>query len=216
MTTNITELVFILDRSGSMAGLEADTIGGFNAMLKKQQAQPGQARVTTLLFDNAHEFIHDRLDLAAVSPLNPDSYFVRGSTALLDAMGKSIQKVDRVMAATDPEHRPHQVLFVIITDGMENASRRFTREQVVQLVHSRRQMGWEFIFLGANMDAIQVAEGYGFSPDRAQTYMNDPQGVGMNFDAVSRLASEVRASRPIPQDWDRDIKERGSRKKRSS
>jgi hypothetical protein len=118
------------------------------------------------------------------------------------------------MAATDPEHRPHQVLFVIITDGMENASRRFTREQVVQLVHSRRQMGWEFIFLGANMDAIQVAEGYGFSPDRAQTYMNDPQGVGMNFDAVSRLASEVRASRPIPKDWDRDIRERGSRKKR--
>lgn len=214
MKTNITELVFILDRSGSMSGLEEDTIGGFNAMLKQQQAQPGKARITTMLFDNAHDIIHDRLDLAAVGPLTPDTYFVRGSTALLDAMGKSIHKVDAVLAATAPSHRPDQVLFVIITDGMENASRRFTREQVASLIKSRRDMGWEFVFLGANMDAFTVAQGYGIAPDRAQTFHNDPEGVNLNFDTVSRLATEVRASRPIPADWNRDISER-NRKKRS-
>ena len=209
MKTTLTELVFILDRSGSMAGLEGDTIGGFNGMLAKQQAQPGQARVTTLLFDHEHQFIHDRLDLAAVSPLTPESYFVRGNTALLDAMGKAVQKVDRVMAATEPSHRPDQVLFVIITDGMENASRRFTRQQIASLVAARREMGWEFVFLGANMDAIAVAESYGFAPDRAQTFQNDPEGVELNFDAVSHLATEMRASRPIPQDWSQRIRERG-------
>ena len=215
MKTNLTELVFVLDRSGSMSGLEADTIGGFNSMLKQQQAQPGQARITTLLFDNAQQLIHDRLDLAAVSPLTPETYFVRGSTALLDAMGQSIRKVDAVMAATAPSHRPDQVLFVIITDGMENASRRFTREQVAKLVKSRRAMGWEFIFLGANMDAFTVAQAYGIAPDRAQTYQNDQEGVGLNFDTVSRLATEVRASRPIPGDWNRDIQKRGQPKRKS-
>ena len=216
MTTNITELVFILDRSGSMAGLEADTIGGFNAMLKKQQAQPGQARVTTLLFDNAHEFIHDRLDLAAVSPLNPDSYFVRGSTALLDAMGKSIQKVDRVMAATDPDHRPRQVLFVIITDGMENASRRFTREQVAQLVHSRRQLGWEFIFLGANIDAVQTAGCYGIGADRAVDYLADREGTNLNFRVMSSMVTEYRQKAKISDEHldeiRKDVRKRGAQK----
>ena len=212
MNTNITELVFILDRSGSMSGLESDTIGGFNAMLKTQQAQAGQVRLTTVLFDNEYFLLHDRLDLNAVRPMTNEDYYVRGSTALLDAIGRSIMKVDSVMKACDLPHRPDKVLFVIITDGMENASHRFTRGQIAELVGQRRKMGWEFIFLGANMDATTVAGSYGIDRSRAETFINDSQGVGMNFESVSRVASDMRASRPISADWSRSIRERGRKK----
>lgn len=208
MNTNLTELVFILDRSGSMAGLEQDTIGGFNAMLKKQKEEPGAARVTTVLFDNMYEVLHDRLDLEAVYPISDRDYFVRGSTALLDAIGHSIYKVDKVLKGTRAEHRADRVLFVVITDGMENASREFSREKVSSLVSARREMGWEFIFLGANMDAIQVAGSYGFSPKMAQTYMNDKMGVNMNFQAISDATMQYRRNRMVPPDWSREIKER--------
>jgi uncharacterized protein YegL len=212
MKTNITELVFLLDRSGSMGGLEKDTIGGFNAMLKTQQAQAGLARLTTVLFDNEYTLIHDRLDLNAVRPITGEDYFVRGSTALLDAIGRSIMKVDSVMKACDLPHRPDKVLFVIITDGMENSSHRFTRAQIAELVRQRQQMGWEFIFLGANMDAITVAESYGINKNRAETFISDAQGIGMNFESVSRVASEVRANRPISADWSRSIREHSHKK----
>ena len=208
MNTNLTELVFILDRSGSMGGLEQDTIGGFNAMLKKQKDEPGSARVTTVLFDNAYEVLHDRLDLEAMKPITDEDYFVRGSTALLDAIGYSIIKVDKVLKGTVAEHRADKVLFVVITDGMENASRAFTREKLFSLVSARREMGWEFLFLGANMDAIQVAGSYGFSPQMAQTYMNDGEGVEMNYRAVSDAVRQYRCSRKVSQDWSREIKER--------
>ncbi len=208
MNSNSTELVFILDRSGSMAGLEGDTIGGFNAMLQKQKEQEGEARVTTALFDNEYELLHDRLDLPAVSPITEKDYFVRGSTALLDAIGRTIQKVDTVMEQSAAEYRAGKVLFVIITDGMENASHRFSRDKIALMVSQRREQGWEFIFLGANMDAIQVAQGFGIAPDRAQTFEADGEGVNLNYEAVSELTSHIRANRPIPADWDRRIRDR--------
>jgi len=213
MTTNLTELVFILDRSGSMGGLEGDTIGGFNAMLEKQKLEEGAARVTTVLFDNEYDIIHDRLDLPSVKPLTREEYFVRGSTALLDAIFRSIRKVDGVMESTAPEHRPDRVLFSIITDGMENASHYITREQLASLVKQRRDMGWEFIFLGANMDAIEVAGSYGIAKNRAQTYLNDEEGVNLNFEALNRAATSFRGGRAIAPDWDSGIRKRGQGKR---
>ncbi len=205
MQTNITELVFILDKSGSMSGLESDTIGGFNAMLNKQKQLPGQCRLTTVLFDNGFEVLHDRLDLMAVSDLTAKDYVIGGSTALLDAMGRCIQKVDSVMQGSTIDYRPDKVLFVIITDGMENASRRFSREMIHELVTKRRNMGWEFVFLGANMDAIAVANDYGINPDMARKYANTPMGVHANFDAISCLTSSVRGRRKLDKDWDKAI-----------
>lgn len=214
MTTNITELVFILDRSGSMGGLEKDTIGGFNAMLDKQKQEKGQARVTTALFDNSYELLHDRLDLQAVNPISDQDYFVRGSTALLDAIARSVMKVDSVMKATTEQFRPDKVLFVIITDGMENASHRFTAQQVQALVNARREMGWEFIFLGANMDAIAVAQDYGINPNMAQTYRNDAKGVNMNFQAVHEATRSFRKSGKVNKDWSESIRKREEEGKR--
>ena len=208
MNSHLTELVFILDRSGSMAGLEGDTIGGFNAMLQKQKEQEGEARVTTALFDNEYELLHDRLDLPAVSPITEKDYFVRGSTALLDAIGRTIQKVDGVMEQSAAEYRAGKVLFVIITDGMENASHRFSRDRIALMVSQRREQGWEFVFLGANMDAIQVAQGFGIAPDRAATYMADPEGTQLNYEAVSELSRAFRGNGAIPADWDRRIRDR--------
>lgn len=212
MTTKTTELVFILDRSGSMSGLEADTIGGFNSMLTKQQGEPGAARLTTVLFDNNYEIIHDRLDLMAVSPITTKEYFVRGSTALLDAIYRSIRKVDGVMENSLPEHRPDRVLFVIITDGMENASHLITGEQLAALVTARRAMGWEFLFLGANMDAIAVAGSYGIAQDRASTFVNDEEGVAINFDVVSDATANFRRYEAVPTGWDERIRKRDSKK----
>lgn len=209
MATNLIELVFILDRSGSMSGLESDTLGGFNALLAKQKGEPGKARITTVLFNNAYDIIHDRLDLDTVSPLTEKEYFVGGSTALLDAIGRSIQKVDRVMASTAPAHRPDKVMFAIITDGMENASRRFTRQQVAEVVKARRDLGWEFLFLGANMDAITVAQGFGIDASRAQTFVNDSEGVALNFQAVSDATSSMRRHKVLDAQWSRPIRERG-------
>ncbi|NLX83247.1 MAG: VWA domain-containing protein [Clostridiales bacterium] len=212
MTNNLTELVYILDRSGSMAGLEGDTIGGFNALLTKQQGLPGDARVTTVLFDDRYELLHDRLDVKAVKHITQEEYYVRGCTALLDAMGRTIKKVDGVMAGTAPEHRPDRVLFVIITDGMENASRNFTAAQVQTLVSARREMGWEFMFLGANMDAIAAAKEMGINPDLAQNYTNDPQGVAMNYQAIDYATTQFRGVGQVPRDWSQTIKERETRK----
>ena len=212
MATNLTELVYILDRSGSMSGLEGDTIGGFNSLLNKQQALPGEARVTTVLFDDKYELLHDRLDVKAVNTITHQDYFVRGSTALLDAIGRSIQKVDGVMAGTAPAHRPDKVLVVIITDGMENASRRFTARQVQALVSARREMGWEFMFLGANMDAIAAAQEVGIDPNLAQTYTNDALGVQMNYAALDYATTHFRGAGQVPQDWRDAIQERESRK----
>lgn len=190
-----TELVFILDKSGSMSGLEADTVGGFNAMLEKQKKVDGECRITTALFDNGYELLHDRIDIQAVRPLTEKEYQVGGSTALLDAIGRTIQKIDGAQRHTAEEFRAEKVLCVIITDGEENASREYTAEKVRALIERQKeQFGWEFIFLGANIDAVVTAGRFGISPDRAVDYLADSEGTKLNFNAVASAALCFRES----------------------
>lgn len=206
MATNITELVFILDRSGSMAGLEGDTIGGYNAMLQKQRELPGEVRVTTVLFDDKVEVLHDRIDLRAISPITEKEYFVRGSTALLDAVGMTISKIGNVQKHTAPEYRADKVLFVIITDGMENASREYDYDAVKHMVERQKnRYGWEFIFLGANMDAAKTAVRFGVSANRAQSYHADSRGAQLNYRVVAKAACEFREKGRVSEDWSREI-----------
>jgi uncharacterized protein YegL len=211
MKTNLTELVFILDRSGSMGGLESDTIGGFNAMLAKQQAEPGAARITTVLFDDSYELRHDRLDLQAASPITDTDYFVRGSTALLDAIGKTIDKVGNAQKQSKPEYRADKVLFAITTDGMENASREFSYEKVKkQIERQKSKYGWEFIFLGANIDAIGVASRFGIDSGHAQNFHNDSAGVELNYRVLSNTVASFRAAAGgarLEDGWNTDIDE---------
>ena len=213
---NLTELVFILDRSGSMGGLETDNIGGFNSMLAKQQAEQGECRITTVLFDHDYEILHDRLDIKAVGAITEREYFVRGQTALLDAVGKTIDKIISVQKNTAASHRAEKVLFVITTDGMENASREFTYDKIKAMIeHQKSGYNWEFIFLGANIDAVDVADRFGIARNRAQTFHNDSAGVALNYETLSRTVSSFRqapAAMPIADNWgaqiDADFKKR--------
>ena len=206
MKTNRTELVFILDRSGSMSGLESDTIGGYNAMLEKQKKEAGEATVTTVLFDDKYELLHDRIDLKGIAPITDREYYVRGCTALLDAIGKTIQKIANVQKRTSPENRADKVLFVITTDGMENASREYTYDKIRSLVEQQKQeYGWEFLFLGANIDAISTARRFGIGADRAVNYHADSQGTRLNYEVVSETVSCMRAGIPISADWKQKI-----------
>ena len=195
MKTNLTELVFILDRSGSMGGLESDTIGGFNSMLTKQQAEPGECRITTVLFDDKYEVLHDRIDIKAVSPITDKEYFVRGSTALLDAVGKTINKIVGVQKRTAKEYAADKVLFVITTDGMENASREFCYDMIKSMIERQKdKYNWEFIFLGANIDAVEVADRFGIAKNRAQNFHNDSEGIALNYSVVSEAMTTFRAA----------------------
>jgi uncharacterized protein YegL len=216
MKNNLTELVFILDRSGSMSGLESDTIGGFNAMLAKQQEVEGEARVTTVLFDNNYELLHDRIDIKAVSPITEKEYFVGGSTALLDAIGRTIHKIGNAQKNTAADYRAAKVLFVIITDGEENASREYTSDKVkAQIERQKSRYGWEFIFLGANIDAVQTAAMFGIDAKRAQNYHADSEGSAVVYEAVACAAVEFRQSEKLSDDWkeevEADYKRRGGR-----
>ena len=206
MKTNQTELVFILDRSGSMGGLESDTIGGFNSMLKKQQEEDGECRMTTILFDNEYEILHDRIDIKAVSPITEREYFVRGQTALLDAVGRTINKIGVVQKNSNEDYRAEKVLFVITTDGMENASREFSYERIKEMIERQKsKYSWEFIFLGANIDAVDVANRFGVPGNRAQNFHNDSQGIELNYCALSDTVSRYRAApvgaASISDDW---------------
>ena len=206
MKANLTELVFILDRSGSMGGLESDTIGGFNSMLVKQREQDGECRITTVLFDNEYEILHDRIDIKAVSPITEDEYFVRGTTALLDAIGKTIHKIGNAQKQTSKEYRADKVLFVITTDGMENASREYTYGKIKSRIKRQKsKYGWEFIFLGANIDAVQVASSIGIAKNRAQNFHNDSSGIACSYDAVSMAACSFRESSSLSDNWSADI-----------
>lgn len=215
MKENLTELVFILDRSGSMSGLEQDTIGGMNALLDKQKKEAGQALVTTVLFNHETLVLHDRIDIRGVSPLTERDYFVRGSTALLDAVGTAIEKISMAHAHTAEDYRPAHVLFVITTDGYENASRKYGYEQIKGIISAKKELGWEFLFLGANIDAVKTAASFGIGADHAANYHADSIGTRKNFEAVSAAASTLRASAPcapMASDWkeeiDRDFKHR--------
>ena len=191
MKKGLTELVFIVDRSGSMAGLEKDTIGGFNAMLKEQAELAGEARVTTVLFDNQYRLLHDRIDIRAVAPLTEKDYRVGGGTALLDAIGRTMEKIRAVQKQTAEDYRAEKVLFVIITDGMENASTEFTKEKVKKLISDKQEKeGWDFIYLGANIDAAEEAGAIGVSKANAVTYKNTSSGVRANYDAVGVYVAE--------------------------
>ncbi len=214
MKKNLTEIVFILDRSGSMAGLEEDTIGGFNAMIRKQMGEEGEAFVSTVLFDNHTEVIHDRVDIGKVRPLTRNEYYVRGCTALLDAVGRSIHHIANVHKYAREEDRPEKTVFVITTDGMENASREYSYERVRRMIeHEKEKYGWEFLFLGANIDAAKEAARFGISEDRAANYHADRKGTAVIYDAMSEAVCNVRACRPMGAEWkrkvDEDYKKRG-------
>ena len=210
----MTELVFILDRSGSMSGLEKDTIGGFNAMIEKQKREDGQALVSTVLFDNESMVIHDRLPLDRVPPLTEREYYTRGCTALLDAVGGAIHHIGNIHKYARKEDVPDKTLFIITTDGYENASRRYDYEKVRHMIqHEKEKYGWEFLFLGANIDAAAEAKRFGISEDRAVTYKCDPAGTALNYDVINEAVCHVRASRPLDAGWkariDQDVKKRG-------
>jgi len=209
MNTNLTELVFILDRSGSMGGLESDTIGGFNSMLSKQQAEPGECRITTVLFDNQYEVLHDRIDIQGVSPITHKEYFVRGNTALLDAVGTTINKIGAVQKNTAEEFRAEKVLFVITTDGMENASREFGYDKIKSMIENQKsKYNWEFVFLGANIDAVEVAGRFGVARNRAQSFHNDSAGIALNYDVLSQTVAAYRSApmgSSLADDWSADI-----------
>ena len=214
MQKGLTELVFILDKSGSMAGLESDTIGGFNSMLKKQKEEDGQCRVTTVLFDNRYTLLHDRIDIRAVSPITEKEYFVGGSTALLDAIGRTIGKIADVQRSTAEDFRAEKVIFIIITDGAENSSREYSADAVKKLISREKEMnGWEFLFLGANIDAVETAGRFGISADRAADYVPDARGTALNYAVMCEAVSEFRSSGKLSsQHMDRirrDKKERG-------
>ena len=199
---NITEVVFILDRSGSMHGLEADTIGGFNSMLEKQKQTEGEVLVSTLLFDDVTEVLHDRVKLSDIRPLTRDDYTVRGCTALLDAVGGAIRHTRTVQKYARAEDRPAHTLFVITTDGLENASRLYTAEQVRHLIEKQQaEQGWEFIFLGANIDAVQTAAGLGIRADRAANYHADAKGTALNFASIACAMSDMRMGKGINREW---------------
>ena len=206
MKMNLTDLVFILDRSGSMPGLEGDTIGGFNAMLEKQRKEPGETVISTVLFDNETEVIHDRVSLDRVPALTEKEYYVRGCTALLDAVGDAIHHIGNVHKYAREEDRPEKTLFVITTDGLENASRRYTYEKVKSMIgRQREKYGWEFLFLGANIDAAREAARFGIRADCAADYHAASIGTEAVYESVCEAVCQVRRSAPLKASWKQKI-----------
>ena len=214
MKKGLTELVFILDESGSMSGMEADTIGGFNSMIDKQRREAGEAYVSTVAFSNESRVIHDRVDLKRVEPMTRRDYVPGGCTALLDALGGAIHHIGNVHKYARAEDVPEHTIFVITTDGMENASRRYSRREVKQMVERQKaRYGWEFLFLGANIDAVREAARFGIDADRAANYHADAQGTEVIYEAVCETVRDFRASRPMAASWkagiDSDFRKRG-------
>lgn len=206
MNKNLTEIVFILDRSGSMHGLEGDTIGGFNSLLEKQKAEEGEAVVTTVLFDDKYELLHDRINIKGISPITTEDYYVRGCTALLDAIGSTISKIDNTQKYTLKEQRAENVIFVIVTDGLENASKEFTYKSIKEMVESKQKLGWEFIFLGANMDAIAEGGKIGIRASHSASFKLDLNGIARSYSSSSDAISMVREKRILNEDWKNDLK----------
>ena len=211
MNTELTELVFILDRSGSMGGLESDTIGGFNGMIAKQKAQGKKVNVTTILFDDEVDIIHDRFPVEIIEPLTEKEYFVRGCTALLDTVGTAIEKMENVQRHLPEDHRAGKIIFVITTDGLENSSEHFTQDQIRRKIEAKKECGWEFLFLGANIDDRKEAEKIGIARNRSVTYENDSEGIAVNFRAVGNALSKAvtcdTAVDFFEDDWKDEIEE---------
>lgn len=209
MNKKTTELVFILDRSGSMNGLENDTIGGFNGMIARQKSEKQNINVTTVLFDDQVEIIHDRFPIEIIQPLTKNEYYVRGCTALLDAVGEAIEKIDNVQKHLPDTHRAEKIIFVITTDGLENSSEHYSYEQIRRMISAKKECGWEFLFLGANIDAGKEAEKIGISRNRSVTYENDSEGIAINFRAVGKAVAKVVqaecAEAILDGDWSEEI-----------
>lgn len=203
-STQPTEFALILDRSGSMGGLESDTIGGFNSLIKKQWETEGTCRVTTVLFDDRYEVLHDRIDVHDVPPMTQNDYYVRGCTALYDAVGKTIHRIERGLADGDASAK---VIVAIITDGLENASREYRTRQVKSMIEAKKAAGWEFLFLGANIDAVTSAADIGIGADRAANFHADADGMKVNFIAMSEAVQSYRTGRVVDADWSEDIDE---------
>ena len=217
MKKNLTELVFILDKSGSMSGLEKDTIGGFNSLLDQQRKVDGECVITTVLFDNRYELLHDRIDIRAVQPITGKEYFVGGSTALLDAIGRTIHKIGTAQKNTAEAYRAEKVMFVIITDGEENASRCYSSMQIREMIQRQKERyGWEFIFLGANIDAVETAGRFGIDADRAVDYVPDGEGTELNYRMMSQTVATFRECGAVPtaclDEIRKDMKKRGGRR----
>ena len=202
-----TELVFILDRSGSMAGLEDDTVGGFNAMIDKQKKEDGRCYVSTILFDHEVETLHDRVPLEQIEPITRDDYFVRGCTALIDAIGMTVSHIEEVHRYIRPEDVPARTVFVITTDGLENASKEYSADKVRKMIERKKKNGWEFLFIGANIDAISTAKHFGIGADRAVNYHADRKGTAVLYNCVSRAVSKARACEPMAADWSAEIQD---------
>jgi uncharacterized protein YegL len=202
---NVTELVFILDRSGSMGGLETDTIGGFNAMIGKQKKETGKCFVTTILFDNVSETLYDRVDLSEIPTMTDKDYTVRGCTALLDAVGGAIKHIETIHKYVRPEDVPAHTMFIITTDGYENASHAFTSDQVKKMIEAKKELGWEFLFLGANIDAVETAATIGISRERAVNYHADSTGTEKVYACMSAPISAMRKGKSIDADWKEDV-----------
>ena len=214
MKKGLTEIVFILDRSGSMSGLERDTIGGYNSLITKQKKEEGEAIISTVLFDDKVEVLHDRVNLDNIKPMTEEEYYVRGCTALLDAVGGAIHHIGNVHKYARPEDVPEKTLFIITTDGMENASRRYSYDKVKHMIERQKaKFGWEFLFLGANIDAIEVAGRFGIQPERAVNYNCDSAGTAVNYRALSKAVSRVRhcsveeIDLALGCDWKEEIEE---------
>lgn len=202
MKKNLTELVFILDRSGSVSGLEADTIGGFHSLIEKQKKIDGEALVSTILFDNVSEVIHDRVNIQNIKPLTGKDYTVRGCTALLDAIGGAIHHIGNVHKYARQEDIPEHTLFVITTDGYENASHTYSSACVKKMIeHEKEKYGWEFLFLGANIDAVETASTFGITADRAVTYHSDRNGTELNYEVLDNVVSTLRSCLSLDEDW---------------
>ena len=217
MRKDLTELVFIIDRSGSMSGLERDTIGGFNSMIRKQKQAEGEALISTDLFYNESEVLHDRVNVKDIQSMTEHDYTVRGTTALIDAIGKAIHHIGNVHKYARQEDVPEHTVFVITTDGMENASRYYSSDKVKKMIERQKvKYGWEFLFLGANIDAVETASHFGIGADRAVNYNCDSEGTALNYEVVSDAICSVRCSAPLKSDWkkriDEDYKKRGRKK----
>ncbi len=217
MKNNTTELVFILDRSGSMSGLEKDTVGGFNSMIRKQKQEDGECYVSTVLFDNVSEVLHDRVKLAHIPEMTEKDYSPRGCTALIDAIGDAIRHIGNIHKYARPADVPEHTMFVITTDGAENASHRYTADEVKKAIERQKEKyGWEFLFIGANIDAVETASRYGIAPDRAVNYNADEKGTQVVYETLADAVCNVRASRPLSVEWSKDInadyKKRGKKK----